>query len=63
LENENRLRPAAGLSGHSYEQFRVISLEFLDTDVFNLTLKDFVSFMGPLIESWHIADPAHFRKA
>jgi transcriptional regulator with XRE-family HTH domain len=54
LENENWLRLAARLSGHSYEEFRVISLEFLDTDIFNLSPKDCVSFLSPLIESWHI---------
>jgi transcriptional regulator with XRE-family HTH domain len=54
LENENWLRLAAKLSGHSYEEFRVIILEFLDTDVFNLSPKDCLSFLGPLIESWHI---------
>jgi hypothetical protein len=54
LENENWLRLAAKLSGHSYEEFRVISLEFLDTDIFNLSPKDCVSFLSPLIESWRI---------
>jgi transcriptional regulator with XRE-family HTH domain len=54
LENENWLRLAARLSGHSYEEFRVISLEFLDTDIFNLSPKDCVSFLSPLIESWRI---------
>jgi hypothetical protein len=54
LDNENWLRLAARLSGHSYEEFRVISLEFQDTDIFNLSPKDCVSFLSPLIESWHI---------
>jgi transcriptional regulator with XRE-family HTH domain len=54
LENENWLRLAARLSGHSYEEFRVMGLEFLDTDIFNLSPKDCVSFLDPLIESWHI---------
>jgi hypothetical protein len=54
LDNENWLRLAAKLSGRSYEEFRVISLEFLDTDVFNLSPKDCVSFLGPLIESWRV---------
>jgi hypothetical protein len=54
LENENWLRLAAKVSGQSYEEFRVISLEFLDTDTFNLSPKDCVSFLSPLIESWHI---------
>jgi hypothetical protein len=54
LENENWLRLAARLSGHSYEEFRVISLEFLDTDIFNVSPKDCVSFLSPLIEFWRI---------
>lgn len=54
LDNENWFRLAAELSGRSYEEFRVISLEFLDTDVFNLSPKDCVSFLGPLIESWRV---------
>jgi transcriptional regulator with XRE-family HTH domain len=54
LDNENWLRLAAKLGGRSYEEFRVISLEFLDTDVFNLSPKDCVSFLGPLIESWRV---------
>ena len=54
LENENWLRLAARLSGHNYKKFRVVILEFLDTDVFNLSPKDCVSFLDPLLESWHI---------
>lgn len=54
LQNENWLRLVARLSGRSYEQFRVRILEFLDTDVFNLSPEDCVSFLDPLIESWHI---------
>jgi len=33
---------------------RVVILEFLDTDVFNLSPENCVSFLDPLIESWHI---------
>jgi hypothetical protein len=54
LQNENWLRLAARLSGQSYEQYRVTILEFLDTDVFNLSPEDCVSFLEPLIESWRI---------
>jgi transcriptional regulator with XRE-family HTH domain len=54
LGNENWFRLAAKLGGRSYEEFRVTSLEFLDTDVFNLSPKDCVSFLGPLIESWRV---------
>lgn len=54
LENENWHRLAAKLSGRDYEQFRVTVLEFLDTDIYNLSPKDCESFLGPLIESWRI---------
>ena len=43
-----------GLSGRSYEQMRVIVLEFLDTDVFNVSVENCDSFLDPLIESWDI---------
>jgi hypothetical protein len=54
LESENWLRLVARLVGRSYEQMRVTCLEFLDTDVFNLTVEDCESFLDPLIESWNI---------
>jgi hypothetical protein len=41
-------------SGRSYEEMRVIILEFLDTDVFNVSVENCVSFLDPLIESWDI---------
>jgi transcriptional regulator with XRE-family HTH domain len=54
LESEEWLRLMAQLSGRSYEQMRVAILEFLDTDVFNVSLENCVSFLDPLIESWDI---------
>jgi hypothetical protein len=54
LESENWLRLVARLSGRTYEQTRVNILEFLDTDVFNLSDENCVSFLEPLIESWDI---------
>jgi transcriptional regulator with XRE-family HTH domain len=54
LENENWLRLVARLGGRSYEQLRVIVLEFLDADVFGLSPENCVSFLDPLIESWRI---------
>jgi transcriptional regulator with XRE-family HTH domain len=54
LDNEKWLRLVARLSGKSYEQLRVIVLEFLDTDVFGLSPGNCVSFLDPLIDSWHI---------
>ena len=41
-------------AGRSYEDMRVIVLEFLDTDIFNVSVENCVSFLDPLIESWDI---------
>jgi len=52
LENEFWLRMVAEPSGHSYQEMRVIVLEFLDTDIFHLSRENCVTFLDPLIESW-----------
>ena len=54
LENENWLHLVARLSDRDYEQMRVIVLEFLDTDIFNVTAEHCVSFLQPLIQTWDI---------
>jgi len=54
LNSENWLHLVARLTGRSYEQMRVTLLEFLDTDVFNLSPENCVSFLDPLIESWDV---------
>jgi len=54
LKNETWLRSVAQLSGRSYKQMRVVILEFLDTDVFHVSLENCVSFLDPLVESWDI---------
>ena len=54
LENEEWLHAVARLSDRSYEQMRVIILEFLDTDVFSISAKNCDSFLNPLIETWDI---------
>ena len=54
LENESWLRTVAELGGRSYEEMRVVVLEFLDTDIFRVSIGDCVSFLDPLIESWDI---------
>jgi hypothetical protein len=54
LESENWLREVALLSNRGYEQMRVNILEFLDTDIFHLSIENCVSFLEPLIESWDI---------
>src|SRR2546422_536562 len=54
LKSEKWLRSVAQLSGRSYKQTRVMILEFLDTDVFHVSLENCVSFLDPLIDSWDI---------
>jgi transcriptional regulator with XRE-family HTH domain len=54
LENDYWLRMVADLSGRSFEEMRVIVLEFLDTDIFHLSREHCVAFLDPLIESWNI---------
>lgn len=53
-KNENWLRVVARLNDRSYEEMRVIVLEFLETDVPNLSVENFLYFLDPLIESWDI---------
>ncbi len=54
LGNENWLRLGARLANRSYEQIRVMVLEFLDADVFSVSAENCESFLDPLIESWDI---------
>ena len=54
FESENWLRSVARLSDRSCEEMRVAILEFLDTDVFNVSIENCVSFLDPLIDSWDI---------
>ncbi len=54
LGNEYWLRMVADISGRSFEEMRVIVLEFLDTDVFHLSREQCASFLDPMIESWDI---------
>jgi transcriptional regulator with XRE-family HTH domain len=54
LRNETWLHSMAELSHRSYEQMRVAILEFLDTDVFSISLEDCASFLDPMIEFWDI---------
>jgi len=54
LESENWLHLVARLNGRTYEQTRVNILEFLDTDVFNLSEGNCAAFLEPLIEFWDI---------
>lgn len=54
LESEKWLRQMADLGHVTYEQMRVAILDFLDTDVFDISVENCVSFLDPLIESWSI---------
>ncbi len=60
LQNDYWLRMVAQLGGCSFEEMRVMVLEFLDTDVFHVSAEHCVSFLDPLIASWDI-DLATFR--
>jgi transcriptional regulator with XRE-family HTH domain len=54
LRDENWLRLVARHSGRSYRQIRVVILDFLETDVFNVSVENCETFLEPLIESWDI---------
>lgn len=54
LENDEWLRKMALLSGESYEKLRVAMIEFLDADIFNLSVENWVRFLEPMIEAWEI---------
>jgi transcriptional regulator with XRE-family HTH domain len=54
LDSDNWLHLVARMSGRSYEEMRVTILEFLDTDIFNISVENCVSFLDPLIDSWDI---------
>jgi transcriptional regulator with XRE-family HTH domain len=54
LDNEYWVRMIAQLGGRSYEEMRVIVLEFLDTDIFHVSAENCISFLDPLIESWDV---------
>jgi len=54
LRSEEWLRLMAQVSGRSYEQMRVVILEFLDTDVFRVSVESCVSLLDPMIECWDI---------
>ena len=60
LRSEQWLRKMAISSGHTFEQMRVAVLEFLDTDVFHISVEGCVSFLDPIIDAWSI-DVRTFR--
>ena len=54
LGNQAWLEEVAQLGDRTHEQMRVIILEFLDTDIFNISHEDCASFLDPLIARWDI---------
>jgi transcriptional regulator with XRE-family HTH domain len=54
LDNEYWVRMIAQLGGRSYEEMRVIVLEFLDTDIYQVSAENCLAFLDPLIESWDV---------
>jgi transcriptional regulator with XRE-family HTH domain len=54
LEDERWIHRLASAGKKSYEETRVLVLEFLDTDVFHVSVENCISFLHPLIESWDI---------
>ena len=54
LNNESWLRSVAKSRRQSYEEMRAIILEFLDTDVFNVSIDHCSVFLDPVIDSWDI---------
>jgi transcriptional regulator with XRE-family HTH domain len=54
LKNENWLRGVAKLRRQSYEELRAMILEFLDEEVFNVSIEHCSAFLEPVIDSWDI---------
>jgi transcriptional regulator with XRE-family HTH domain len=54
LETGNWPRNAAKPRGQSHEEMRAITLDFLDTDVFNVSIDHCALFLEPMIDSWDI---------
>jgi hypothetical protein len=54
LKDEKWFRRAGKLARRSQQEFRALILDFLETDVFNISAEHCSIFLGPLIESWDI---------
>jgi transcriptional regulator with XRE-family HTH domain len=54
LDSENWFRLAARVGGLSHEELRVIVLEFLDTDIFQVSNESCIAFLDPLVEAWNV---------
>ena len=54
INNEDWLYEVSLLTNQDFKQTRIIIQEFLDTDIFHLSMASCVLFLEPLIESWEI---------
>lgn len=54
LDSENWIRLAARVGSRTHEEMRVLVLEFLDADIFNVSRENCIAFMDPLVASWDI---------
>src|SRR5690348_16124748 len=54
LADEEWIHRVAEVGKRSYEETRVLIFEFLDTDVFHVSVENCISFLNPLIERWDI---------
>jgi transcriptional regulator with XRE-family HTH domain len=54
LDNEDRLQLICQLRSRRKQQMRCEILDFLNVDVFNITVENWVSLLDPLIEKWDL---------
>ena len=54
LDSEDWLRLAATVGGRPLEQMRVLVLEFLDAEVYDVSRESCAAFLEPLVESWDV---------
>jgi hypothetical protein len=54
LDSERWTRLAERVGGRSREEMRVIVLEFLDTNVFQVSNESCAAFIDPMVESWDV---------
>jgi hypothetical protein len=57
LDNDDWLGAIAKFAGRTPEEGRVISLEFLDTEILQLSPENCIAFLDPCIKSWDIDLP------
>jgi hypothetical protein len=54
LDSEDWLRIAATRGGRTLEEMRVLVLEFLDAEVYDVSRENCAAFLEPLVESWDV---------